>query len=158
MTMQLVLRDAVSGDEPSIRRVVHTVLRDYGFEPDPSGFDADIEDVVANYHDRGGLFRVLVDDAGEIVGCGGIYPLDAEAAQIRKMYTLAHARGLGLGRQLLDELIAHARAKGFSRVVLQTSSRLPGAGAHIYRKAGFVDVVPSHVSARADMAMSMTLR
>src|SRR5712664_3593546 len=112
----LSLRDAVAGDEASIRRVVDTVLFEYGFAPEPGGIDADLEDVVGQYHDRGGLFRVLVDDVGDIGGCRGLDPPDAADAEIRKMYSLPPARGLGYGRQLLGDLIAHARAGGFRRV------------------------------------------
>ena len=156
--MQFALRNAVSGDEPSIQSVVGGVLREYGFVFEPAAFDADLDDVVVHYHHRGGLFRVLIDEAGDIVGCGGLFPLNAGEAEIRKMYTLPHARGLGYGRQLLGDLIAHARAAGFHRVVLETSSRLPGAGAHLYKQFGFVDVPHSHPSPRSDMAMALSLR
>jgi putative acetyltransferase len=154
---RLSVRHAVSGDEDSIRRVVDAVLREHGFAPEPAGIDTDLEDVVAHYHDRGGLFRVLVDAGGEIVGCGGLFPLNVEDAELRKMYFLSHARGLGYGRLLLEQLIAHARARGFHRVMLETSSRLAGAGA-FYRRFGFVDVARTHYSARCDSAMALSLR
>jgi GNAT superfamily N-acetyltransferase len=45
-------------------------------------------------------------------------------------------RGRGLGRQLVDELIASARAEGFRRLELETFSALSTA-ARIYLSAGF---------------------
>ena len=154
---RFILRDAVSGDEGSIRRVVETVLREHGLESEPGGVDADLVDVVANYRERGGLFRVLIDDTGEVVGCGGLFPLTAGDAEVRKMYFLAHARGNGFGRRLLDELVAHARARGFERVVLETASRLTIAGA-LYRRFGFVETARDHLAGRADTAMVLELR
>jgi GNAT superfamily N-acetyltransferase len=154
---RLSLRNAVTGDEGSIRRVVAVVLREHGFVLEPAGIDADLEDVVVHYHNVGGLFRVLVDDGGEIVGCGGLVPLSVEDAELRKMYFLSHARGLGYGRLLLEDLIAHARTRGFHRVVLETASRLTRAGA-LYRQFGFVDVGRSHFAARCDAAMALNLR
>jgi putative acetyltransferase len=151
------MRDAVSGDEGSIRHVVETVLREHGLDTEPDGIDADLEDVVASYQDRGGVFRVLVDDAGEIVGCGGLYPLTGVDAEIRKMYFLPRARGLGHGRRLLEELIARARAGGFERIVLETASRLTTAAA-LYRRFGFVDTTRDHLAGRADTAMVLDLR
>ena len=49
------------------------------------------------------------------------------------------ARGRGLGRRLLDELLALARASGYERLTLSTFSDLRAA-AHLYREAGFVVV------------------
>jgi ribosomal protein S18 acetylase RimI-like enzyme len=45
-------------------------------------------------------------------------------------------RGLGLGRRLLDELLAEARAQHMQRLELDTFSALTTA-AHLYRSAGF---------------------
>jgi putative acetyltransferase len=154
---RFALRSAARGDEAAIRSVVDTVLREYGFASEPTGVDADLDDVTSQYRERGGLFRVLVDGAGEIVGCGGLFPLSAKQAEIRKLYFLPRARGLGFGRVLLEDLIAHARSRGFHRVVLETSSRLPGAGVHLYKCFGFADVPRNHLSARADIAMALDL-
>lgn len=46
------------------------------------------------------------------------------------------ARGSGLGRRLLDTLLAHAREHGYKRLELVTFSDLRAA-AHLYRSAGF---------------------
>ncbi len=45
------------------------------------------------------------------------------------------ARGLGLGRRLVEACIAFARAKGYCKLVLWTQANLAAARA-IYRKAG----------------------
>jgi len=87
------LRDYRPGDEPEVRRIVTTVLTEYGLAPECGGVDADLEDIHASYIARGGAFRILEDGHGAIVGCGGLFPLDAEEAEIRKMYFLPAARG-----------------------------------------------------------------
>ena len=48
----------------------------------------------------------------------------------------ADLRGRGLGRQLVFELIAEARARGMKKLKIETFSKLTAA-AHIYRRAGF---------------------
>ena len=146
----------MQGDEESIRRIVATVLREHGLELDPHGVDADLDDIIAHYHDSGGLFRVVTDEQGAIVGCGGIVPIDANDAEVRKMYLLPVARGLGYGQRLLEDLIAHARSNGFRRVVLETTSNLPRART-LYTRFGFTDVTRNHLSRQCDTAMALEL-
>lgn len=134
------LRDAVTGDEAAIRFVVATVMAEYGLSADLESNDADLADIVASYAARGGSFRVVVSAEGGIVGCGGLYPIDERDAEIRRMYFLPAARGHGLGRELLEELIAFAKERRFERVVLETASVLTAA-ISLYRRRGFVPVV-----------------
>ena len=84
-----------------------------------------------------GVFLVLRDDEGRAVGCGGIARFDAARGEVKRMYVVPDARGLGLGRRLLAELEAQARALGYAGVVLETGDRQPAALA-LYRSAGYV--------------------
>jgi len=149
-------RDAAAGDEPAIRSVVFAVLREYGLTPDPATTDADLLDVTSSYTARGGVFRVLVSSTDAIAGCGGLYPLDQEEAEIRKMYLLREARGRGLGRRLLRDLVEGARERRFKRVVLETASVLQEAIA-LYRAYGFVPLRRQHLASRCDQAYVLEL-
>jgi DNA-binding MarR family transcriptional regulator len=75
----------------------------------------------------------------EAVGCGGI-KLHAEApCEIKRMWIAPEARGLGLGRRLLDELERLAAAAGATHAHIETNHTLSEAIA-LYRSAGYVDV------------------
>jgi len=124
---------------------------------DHAGTDADLADITASYLSRGGVFRVLVEPDGRIVGCGGLYPLTQTEAEVRKMYLLAHARGHGFGLALLTALIDAARARGYSAVVLETASVLKDASA-LYRRFGFVEATRDHLASRCDKAFRLDLR
>jgi putative acetyltransferase len=150
------LRDARRDDGPAIRSVVEWVLHEYRLGADPADTDADLQDIAASYLSRGGVFRVLIDDSGAVVGCGGLYPLANGEAEVRKMYFLPRARGKGYGRLLLNELLAQARKRGYQRVVLETASQLKEAIA-LYRSAGFAPYQREHLACRCDQAYALDL-
>jgi putative acetyltransferase len=133
------LREATADDGAAIRAVIVAVMSEYGLSSDLEADEADIRNVVASYCERGGSFRVVTSSEGDIVGCGGLYPVDERQAEIRRMYLLPKARGVGVGRRLLEELISLARERRFERVVLETASVLKEA-ISLYRKRGFVPI------------------
>jgi putative acetyltransferase len=154
--MPLLLRDCQRSDEAAIRDIVGQVLQEYRLSADPAETDADLQDIDASYLQRGGVFRVLIDDSGAVVGCGGLYPLTDGEVEIRKMYFLPSARGQGHGRRLLSELVLEARKRGYRRVVLETASQLKEAIA-LYRSAGFKQYQREHLACRCDQAFVLDL-
>ena len=88
---------------------------------------------------------------GTRVGCVFCVPGDPETAQLRILLVLPVARGLGLGRRLVDCVVAFARRNGYRRVRLWTNDPLVAA-ARIYLDAGFalIDEEP-HRSFGADL-------
>jgi amino-acid N-acetyltransferase len=57
---------------------------------------------------------LVVEDAGQVAGCAELAPLSASVAEVRSLVIAEHRRGLGLGRALVEALIAEARLKGFA--------------------------------------------
>lgn len=87
-------------------------------------------------------FFVMRDDGGP-VGMGAFKRIDDSHAEIKSMHVLAEARGRGLSRQMLDHLIAAARAAGFTRLSLETGVQPTFVAARaLYAKAGFVECPP----------------
>jgi DNA-binding MarR family transcriptional regulator/GNAT superfamily N-acetyltransferase len=73
---------------------------------------------------------------GEPVGCVFAVKESKAVAKLRLLLVDPRARGRGLGRRLVEECIAFARAKGYRKLVLWTQSNLAAARA-IYGKTGF---------------------
>lgn len=86
---------------------------------------------------RGAFF--VARCAGEPVGCGAVRLLDAETAELKRMYVAPSTRGSGVGRRLLAALEQEARALGARRLVLETGIRQAAALA-LYRAAGFAPI------------------
>ena len=63
------------------------------------------------------FFGLRVD--GELLGIGALKQLDADHAELKSMHTAAAARGRGVGRALVDHLVAVAAARGVRRVSLE---------------------------------------
>ena len=150
------IREARPADAASIRAIVSETLAEFGFGVESSGTDADLADVPASYQDRGGVFRVIVDEEDRIVGCGGLYPLGPGVAELRKMYFRPEIRGHGLGRVLLEDLIGEARRREFVRIELETASNLTAAVA-LYQRAGFVETDGARHSCRCDRTFALDL-
>jgi len=67
--------------------------------------------------------------------------LDATTAELKRMYVAPAARGLGIGRAILEALEREASAMGVTRLVLKTGTRQLAALA-MYRRAGYRDIPP----------------
>jgi DNA-binding MarR family transcriptional regulator len=77
---------------------------------------------------------------GEPVGCGGFMPVE-DYAYIKRMWIAPDARGLGLGRRLLQTLEEKARSLGYRLVKLETRNSLTEAQ-QLYRSSGYREVPP----------------
>ncbi len=77
-------------------------------------------------------------EGGGLLAVGALKRLDPDHAEIKSMHTAEVARGRGLGRLMLDHLIAVARERGYRRVSLETGSMAEFAPARsLYASAGF---------------------
>lgn len=93
---------------------------------------------VAAFKSVGGVFLVLRED-GRAVGCGAYRPLAPNTVEVKRMFTREEVRGRGHSRRILQTLEAHARERGFERVVLETGDQQPEA-IRLYESSGYARI------------------
>ncbi|MDP2737938.1 MAG: GNAT family N-acetyltransferase [Pseudorhodobacter sp.] len=82
-------------------------------------------------------------DGKVVLGIGALRRIDARHAEIKSMHIVAEARGRGLARIMLDQLVAEARVMGYTRLSLETGVEAVFAPARaLYRSAGFAICAP----------------
>ena len=150
------LRPANNKDCLKVTELVYGVLKEYGLKPDPGATDVDLKDIEQSYFERGGAFYVLEEKDGSIIASYGLYLIDEQTCELRKMYLHSSYRSKGLGKLLLEDALAKARQIGFKRMTLETASVLKEA-ISLYKSYGFVEYEPEHMSSRCDQAFMLVL-
>lgn len=132
-----LIRDWETRDRALAARVIATVLAEYGLAWEPTGADEDVLAVEKSYLAAGGEFWVI-ERQNKIVGTGAYYPINRgeNAVEIRKMYLLPAARGMGMGKYLLQQLEGAIAARGFGQIWIETASVLAEA-VKLYETSGY---------------------
>jgi putative acetyltransferase len=90
-----------------------------------------------------GIRFFVLRDGGQPLAMGAFKRIDAGHAEIKSMHVLAEARGRGLSKVMLDQLVAEARKDGFSRLSLETGVQPTFVAARaLYTRAGFDECGP----------------
>lgn len=133
-----ILRDPEPGDLGWVTcQQARLYTKEYGWD---WTFEALVSDIIGQFvkefdPDREKCW--IAEREGEIIGSVFLVQQDGETAKLRLLYVDAKARGLGLGRRLIEECIRFAQAKGYRRIELWTNDILVAAR-HIYQATGFV--------------------
>lgn len=73
----------------------------------------------------------VVEENGELLGCGALHVLWDDLAEVRSLAIAPHAKGRGLGKQLVEAFVRDAEAMGIRRVLALTYQQA------FFEKCGF---------------------
>ena len=104
-------------------------------------FEAFVARTIAEYVlDAGARGRLWLAERGnELVGCTAIVLRDDDLAQLRWVLVDPAARGVGLGKELVNRALDYSREAGCTKIFLETTDGLPESQT-LYEKLGFVEV------------------
>lgn len=133
------IRPIAGADDPAVAAIIRTVMPEFG----ASGCGFAINDPEVDWMSRAyaaprSAYWVVERD-GRVVGGGGVAPLaggDPGTSELRKMYFLPEARGLGAGAAMMTTCLDAARRFGFRRCYLETLTGMDAA-MRLYARSGF---------------------
>lgn len=136
------IRPIQPGDDAAMAAVIRTVMPEFGAIG--SGFainDPEVDWMSRAYAAPRHAYFVL-ERAGRVLGGAGVAPLaggDPETCELRKMYFLPEARGIGAGTAMMERCLATARGFGFTRCYLETLTGMDAA-MRLYERSGFTRI------------------
>jgi GNAT superfamily N-acetyltransferase len=111
-----------------------------------SGLDLNVDELVSNTFDHIGEYlpltgrlHISIDDSGDLFGCVFLRMIRSNACEIKRLYVKPAARGLGVGRKLMESILSQARNLGAKSVLLDTGV-YDTAAQGLYRKLGFREI------------------
>ena len=104
------------------------------------GFAAERAGLPGAYAAPTGALLLARDTAGEPVGCVALRPMAPEGCcEMKRLYVSPRGRGLGLGRALVEAIVAEAVRLGYREMRLDSLPTMTAAIA-LYGRAGFVPI------------------
>lgn len=139
--MTLEIRDARIPEDLSL---IRSLFREYaaalGVDLCFQGFETELAELPGRYaQPAGGLWIAL--RGADPAGCVAFRPLDPTTAEMKRLYVRSVFRGQGLGRRLVDQVMAAAKAAGYQRICLDTLPAM-GEAIRLYQQLGFTPIEP----------------
>ena len=136
------IREILPKDNPEIAKVIRAVLIEFGVPKIGSAYEDKSLDALSDYYSDKNEIYFIIEKENKIVGGAGIRQLDnyqGKTCELQKMYFLPEARGIGLGRFLIQLCLDKASSFGFENCYLETMPYMKAAR-KLYRKIGFQDM------------------
>jgi putative acetyltransferase len=132
--MQLI-QPGNAAEWEQVRELFREYWSSFGFSPCFQDFASELAGLPGAYAPPGGALVLAVVD-GVAGGCAALRRFDAQRGEAKRLYVRPQFRGRGMGRALLDWVIAEARTMGYCEIVGDTVPQMAVA-LQMYDRVGF---------------------
>ena len=98
-------------------------------------------DIAEKYTAPNGELLVAIDENEIVLGMVAYYQHSNTRCEMKRLYVRPEGRGYALGDRLIESIMDHAKASGYTEMVLDTIEPLEVA-IHLYKKYGFTECEP----------------
>jgi N-acetylglutamate synthase-like GNAT family acetyltransferase len=130
--MSAKLRPARDSDSESVIDLIGGVFAEYP----GCVLDVDLEEPELRAPASSFTRFFVAEEAGRIIGCGGLQDRGNGTIELKKLYLKAEVRGRGLARELVELIEDHARSVKAARIELWSDTRFVAAHG-FYERMGY---------------------
>ena len=133
------IRPITTADDAAMAAIIRGVMPEFGATGDGFAINDPEVDWMHRAYSQPRCAYFVVEREGRVVGGAGVAPLeggDPAVCELRKMYFLPEARGIGAGAAMMARCLDAARAFGFARCYLETLTGMDAA-MRLYERSGF---------------------
>lgn len=131
---------ATAADWALARALIEEYSRGLGVDLCFQDLARELRELAHEYAPPGGALLIARLD-GRVAGCVALRRLEPGVGELKRLYVVPATRGAGVGRSLVERMLARARALGYARVRLDTLASMHEAQA-LYRSLGFRPIPP----------------
>lgn len=132
------IRPALTADILDLRAMLAEYVAWIGLDLAFQEIDAELAGLPGEYAPpRGAL--LVADEDGRLLGMIGLRPLDGSTAEMKRLFVRPEARGRGLAKQLVAQLLEDAKRIGYDEIRLDTLPMM-GDAQSLYVALGFRDI------------------
>jgi GNAT superfamily N-acetyltransferase len=120
------------------RRLIEAYAASLDFKLCFQGFEAEVQNLPREYGPPAGALLLATRDS-DWLGCVALRKFSEGVSEMKRLYVAPASRGLGIGRALVEGIIAEARRLGYRRMVLDTVPSMRVAQ-DLYLSLGFAPI------------------
>jgi GNAT superfamily N-acetyltransferase len=140
-----IVQAATDDEIEQVRSLFKEYAAGLGFSLCFQGFDEELAGLPGDYAASNGRLLLAYEDQ-QLLGCVALRRQDNATCEMKRLFLRPEARGKGLGRVLVDQIIAAAREIGYQRMVLDTVPGKMDKAIEVYRSIGFREIAPYYNS------------
>jgi N-acetylglutamate synthase-like GNAT family acetyltransferase len=138
---QNIIYKKPEGDEiPQAKELILEYIKWLNLDLSFQHIDEELEDFPGKYQEPDGAF-IIAKENNAVIGCIGIKKLDKTVCEMKRLFVNDKYKGKGIGKKLVELIIADAKAKQYEKMRLDTLDYMKTA-ISLYQKNGFYEIAP----------------